>query len=76
MGVSLLLLNLPPLKFSYGIIRILVVGDVVIRAYSYQVSGGESRDKWYGVGAACTTHLICFSTCVHQFVYIRAYIYH
>ena len=41
MSVSLLLLNLPPLKFPYKIIRILVVGGGVRRVDSVPVSGGE-----------------------------------
>ena len=41
MSVSLLLLNLPPLKFPYGVIRILVVGGGVRRVDSVPVSDRE-----------------------------------
>ena len=58
MSVSLLLLNVPPLKLPYKIIRILVVGDVVRRTQYILVSGRESRDKWYGGQHAPLTQFV------------------
>ena len=58
MSVPLFISLDPPLKLPYKIIRILVVGDVVIRTYSFQVSGRESRDKWYGGQHAPLTQFV------------------
>ena len=55
-------------------IRILVVGDVVIRTNSFQVSGRESRDKWYGGIMHHSLNLFFYlypPICIPQSLYLR-----